>query len=526
MRFLLRWLRRAVMAIGVVAILVVVLALTFSPKNDESQNSEQPSRTQAATEQPSSASRPLEPAAQAALPSPGPELPAEPGSGAVKEKRNAVADSRSSATREAESPEAGADRVAGSTALVAAFTSDAVLGCPEPARVQLDYDEPVPVRTIAADIVEQWGLRAAGLDIVPSDTSRKFFWTLTTASALSVLSRDAEWTWYRDGDAVRFVRRDDPVLRTDGVVPTEFAVAAERAEGGLLVSVVSDLDRRREVTVTVDRVFAAQGGDNERSWQYLRQCGLASQWRSPKLLALDDAAWADGLQANQDSMARLGPDVAFDLEAPSERVRVTARYRGHEAQTAVLAPLSVPLRTGPSAEVGAQYLELRESYRLRSEVRLTGLLTDPGSRATRLGVGDVIRVLAAERSGFSPDYLVEAGGRRGWISSIALMPEGATRVSGSSEADRRTISIFQALWDRVWQPCADFAYNLVAATRGDAAVGSTAKMRVVELMLPWLDDVAVELEDAGVDTLSESETSALYRDLRMQCRSGAVRDRG
>ena len=51
-------------------------------------------------------------------------------------------------------------------------------------------------------------------------------------------------------------------------------------------------------------------------------------------------------------------------------------------------------------------------------------------------------------------------------------------------------------------------------------------MRVVELMLPWLDDVAAELEDMGVDTLSESEASALYRDLRMQCRSGAARDRG
>ena len=526
MKFLLRWLRRAVMAIGVVTILVVVLALVFSPKNDESQNPEQPSKTEAATEQPTSASRPLEPAAQAAAPNPGPELPAEPDSGAVKEKWNTVAESRSQATREADSPEVGADHVAVSTAPVAVSTSDAVLGCPEPARVQLDYDEPVPVRTIAADTVEQWGLRAEGLDVVPRDSSRKFYWTLSTASALSVLSRDAEWTWYRDGDAVRFVRRDDPVLRTDGVVPTEFAVAGERAEGGLLVSVVSDLDHRREVTVTVDRIFAAEGSDDERTWRYLRQCGLAGQWWSPKLLPLDDTAWADGLLAKQDSMARLGPDVAFDVEVPSERVRVTARYRDHEAETAVLAPLSVPLRTGPSPEVGAVYLELWQSYRLRSEVPLTGLLTDPGSRAARLGVGEVVRVLAAERSGFSPDYLVEAGGRRGWISGAALMPEGATRVSGSSEADRRMIAIYQALWDRVWQPCADFAYNLVAATRGDGAVGLTAKMRAVELMLPWLDEVAAELEDMGVDTLSESEASALYRDLRMQCRSGAVRDRG
>ena len=309
--------------------------------------------------------------------------------------------------REGVSPEVGAAHVALSAAPVAVSTSDAALSCPEPARVELDYDEPVPVRTIAADTVEQWGLRAEGLDVVPRDSSRKFYWTLNTASALSVLSRDAEWTWYRDGDAVRFVRRDDPVLRTAGVVPTEFSVVAERAEGGLLVSVVSDLDDRREVTVTVDRIFAAEDSDDERSWRYLQQCGLAGQWRSPTLLPLDDTAWADGLLEKQDSMARLGPDLAFDVEAPSERVRVRARYRDHEAETAVLAPLSVPLRTGPSPEVGAGYLELRQSYRLRSEVPLTGLLTDPGSRAGRLSVGDVVRVLAAERSGFSPDYLVE-----------------------------------------------------------------------------------------------------------------------
>ena len=262
------------------------------------------------------------------------------------------------------------------------------------------------------------------------------------------------------------------------------------------------------------------------SYPYLQQCGLAGQWQSPTLLPLDDTAWADGLLAKQDSMARLGPDLAFDVEAPSERVRVRARYRDHEAETTVLKPLSVPLRTGPSPEVGAGNLELRQSYRLRSEVPLTGLLTDPGSRAALLSVGDVVRVLAAERSGFSPDYLVEASGRRGWISSTALMPEGATRVSASSEADRRMNAIYQELWDRLWQPCVDFAYTLVAATRDEGAVGPAARMRVVELMLPWLDDVAAELEDVGVDALPEAEASALYCGLRTQCRSEAVRGRG
>ena len=59
---------------------------------------------------------------------------------------------------------------------------------------------------------------------------------------------------------------------------------------------------------------------------------------------------------------------------------------------------------------------------------LTGLLTDPRSRAARLSAGDIVQVLAAEHSRFSPDYLVKADGRLGWISSIAFMPEGVTRV--------------------------------------------------------------------------------------------------
>ena len=87
-------------------------------------------------------------------------------------------------------------------------------------------------------------------------------------------------------------------------------------------------------------------------------------------------------------------------------------------------------------------------------------------------------------------------------------------------------AIYQELWDQVWQPCVDFAYALAAATKGEGAVGSsTKKMRVVEIMLPWLDDVAAELEDLGVDTLPEAEANAQYRGLRMRCRNGMARGR-
>ena len=193
-----------------VTVLVVVLALVVDPKNDEAQKLGQPSKTEDAAEQPASAARPPEPASQSTAPTPGPELPVEYGSEVIREKDGALGNSQSQVMRETVSPEVDADHVALSATPVAASASDTALSCPEPVPIEIDYDEPVPVRTIAADAVEQWGLQAEGLDVVPRDRSRKFHWAPSAASALNALSRNAEWTWYRDGDTVRFVRRDDP----------------------------------------------------------------------------------------------------------------------------------------------------------------------------------------------------------------------------------------------------------------------------------------------------------------------------
>ena len=74
------------------------------------------------------------------------------------------------------------------------------LSCPEPVKVNLDYAKAVPVRQIASDIVNQWGLKVGALDVLPKGKSRDFFWTLSTESALTVLARGDDWTWYRNGD--------------------------------------------------------------------------------------------------------------------------------------------------------------------------------------------------------------------------------------------------------------------------------------------------------------------------------------
>ena len=99
------------------------------------------------------------------------------------------------------------------------------LSCPEPVKVNLDYAKAVPVRQIASDIVNQWGLKVGALDVLPKGKSRDFFWVLSTERALTVLARGDDWTWYRNGDTVRFVKRDDPVLTTTAkLIATKFKI--------------------------------------------------------------------------------------------------------------------------------------------------------------------------------------------------------------------------------------------------------------------------------------------------------------
>ena len=141
---MLRWLRRALMVIGVVTVLVVVLALVVDPKNDEAQKLGQPSKTEDAAEQLASAARPPEPASQSTAPTPGPELPVEYGSEVIREKDGALGNSQSQVMRETVSPEVDADHVALSATPVAASASDTALSCPEPVLIKIDYDEPVP----------------------------------------------------------------------------------------------------------------------------------------------------------------------------------------------------------------------------------------------------------------------------------------------------------------------------------------------------------------------------------------------
>ena len=81
--------------------------------------------------------------------------------------------------------------------------------CEERPFFTLSYDAPVQVRRIAKDTVEKMGMHVGPLDALPANKNRSWYFSSSGPSALSVLSRGEDWTWFTDGDTVKFRKRDD-----------------------------------------------------------------------------------------------------------------------------------------------------------------------------------------------------------------------------------------------------------------------------------------------------------------------------
>ena len=394
------------------------------------------------------------------------------------------------------------------------------LSCPDPVDVDLEYHGKVQIRRIAADIVKQWGLKAGPMDVLPEDKSRTFYWKLSATSALLNLARGADWTWYRDGNTVRFVKHNDPVLRTAGIVATRFKLNATKVDGGLSVSVDSDMGDRQTITVTVDRLYRAKSEAGEvdtYSRGYGRYCGLAAQWRVAKLLPIDDKAWKAGLATHQDKMAQLGPDMAFEIESIEDRIVVEARARGSDDEVAVASPLAVSVRS-KSSFVGAGHLRLWESYETLNEVPLIARSSYPGERGTRLKVGTIFRVEGIEHSQLAPWYLVSVDGRQGWINSIALLRNGVKRIAGLKDDELRTAELHGKLMADVFGPCLEYAYNKLLKSRG--AESHIARLAMFESVQPHLKEMSSELAKLDLSALPESEIELFYRQSLTNCKSG------
>ena len=391
------------------------------------------------------------------------------------------------------------------------------LSCPKPVDVDVKHDEPVPVRRIAADIVEQWGLEVGSLDVLPEDETRTFYWVSSAESALWVLARNADWTWHRDGDTVRFVKRDDPILETTKLIASRFQLKADPTDGGLTVTVDSNLADREKIQVRVDRNYYQSGSTGAYFERYIDQCGLAAQWRVPKFIPIDDNAWKAGLILKQDQMARLGEDMAFDIEEISDYIEINARSRFNDAEASVLLPLTVSVRS-ESNFVGADHLVLWETYQLLDEVLLIARISSPTERGRYLSAGEVFRVEGIEYSQLERWYLVTVGGRQGWINSIALLREGVIRVSTLTSRERQAAELHQALMDNVFGPCLEYAYNTLI--EGQASGGHSVRLAMFESIQPTLNTLVSELMDIELDLLSEGEIRKFYWDSLNNCKAG------
>ena len=389
------------------------------------------------------------------------------------------------------------------------------LSCP--AHVDITYSDAVPVRRIAAEIVEQWGLEAGPLDALPEDEARTFFWVSNAQSALTVLARNADWTWYRDGDTVRFAKRDDPLIETTRLAGSLFKLKADRTDGGLIVTVDSDLADSQEIEVSIYRVYFKRGSTDAYSGNYIEQCGLAAQWRVPKLILIDDDVWKADLIAYQDLMALLGEDTAFDIEEISDYIEIKARSRFNNAELSVLLPLTVSI-SPESSLVGADNLVLWESYELLAETPLIARISSSSERGGRLNAGEIIRVEGIEYSQLARWYLVTVNGRQGWINSIALLQKGVIRVSTLSDSERKAAELHQSLMDNVFGPCIEFAYHKLVG--GQTTGEHSMRLAMFESIQPALKTVVSDLMEMELDLLSESEIRKFYRDSLNNCKAG------
>ncbi len=401
------------------------------------------------------------------------------------------------------------------------------LSCPEPVNVDINYLN-APARRIAFAIVNQWGLKADSLEVVSNDRTRDLYWGDSPSVALSILSRGADWTWYRDGAIVRFIRRDDPILKSARLVATQFDLKVEPTNDGVEVSVDSDLEDRREIRVTIGRKYFEKGNTEAYSIGYGRYCGLAAQWRVPKHIPIDDEAWKASLVAHHDKVSSLGGDLAFDIGEISDQIHIRAMYGwaedAIEAKASIHLPLTVSIRS-ESNFVGPFDLAPGGTYVLRKEAPIMPVYSfhkplEAISKMVYLKPGTHLRVEAVESGKGTPFYLATVGGRTGWINSIALLGV-VIRASTLTDEERKAAELHQTIVDKVFDPCFEHIYQKIRNRNEEREL--FIRMEVIEGFLPLMREMVSELVELEAEhkLLFESKRQEFYRDVLAECKFGA-----
>ena len=307
--------------------------------------------------------------------------------------------------------------------------------CKEHPIFTLSYDAPVQVRRIAKDTVEKMGMNVGPLDALPANKKRSWYFSSSGPTALSVLSRGEDWTWFTYGDTVKFRKRDD----IQGLKIYEVLDVKPRLkEGKLVLNLETDLPDEAEVTVEISRSYEAKGqdgGSESYSHQYFRECGTIARWKANETIPIDEAVWGQALKEQQDKMGRLGKDMAFEIVAINDRITVSvsggiSTAFGSSLQRlmdegGVLKPRKA--LAGQSLHVSWDALEVGRAYRFLQ----TGVPLMPRRGVDGKLIGTMVRltdkvvvVQAVEDS--VPNsfwYLVSVDGQWGWVNGRCVAGE-------------------------------------------------------------------------------------------------------
>ena len=266
-----------------------------------------------------------------------------------------------------------------------------------------------------------------------------------------------------------------PIALYASVVSDRFTLQWEIAGADLLLAIDTDLPDTTEVIVSVERLYFELGNDSAYSRRYFEEKGRLSEWRDPRRIPIDDEAWKVDLKSHQESMAKLGSPLAFEIGLIEDEIQVNAvvhinqpdpafggRGNPNLSGAAVIQSrnrnlirgkenIDWPLAGAPVSKksklVAYDGLTQGESYRLLKETPLMAVhprtfddsdgfdqrmetlgktIYVPAGRSVR-----VVEVVSSDSGGTTwPWYQVDVIGRagtRGWINSVALMSSGVER---------------------------------------------------------------------------------------------------
>ncbi len=232
---------------------------------------------------------------------------------------------------------------------------------------------------------------------------------------------------------------------------------------GIRVSLHTNLPDRAEVKLSVTRLYdgRSDGKAETYSLDYFSEAGTIGDWREPRLVRIDDAAWARALQSELNKFSQLGMpttgvSVRSELEIsayayghnsgnrfgareyPDLIAAVQGRDLAGKAETSIARPLATGVEVHEASLIAGNSLKAGKSYRLIGD-RVPLMPSLDAKRLEDLqGIrympaGTLISVLEVKYRSGDPWYQVvlpERRGEKGWINSIALLREGVRADAG------------------------------------------------------------------------------------------------